>query len=63
MQQQENVDVLNEQVSVRLPRGAWNTIVSIIWKSATCEVGNPLLEALRSQLQPDIAAARNGRED
>ena len=57
----DTIESLNEQVSVSLPRGAWNAIIGIIWKSATCEVGNPLLEAIRSQLQ-QLEQARNGKE-
>jgi hypothetical protein len=52
-------DDMNEQVTVRLPRGAWNQLIAIIWKSATCEVGYPLIEALRPQLEQK-ATPRNG---
>ena len=51
---------MSEQIKVTLPKGAWNQIVAIIWKSATCEVGYPIVEALRAQLEP-TSATRNGR--
>jgi len=50
---------MNEQVKVTLPRGAWNSIIAVIWKNATCEIGNPLIEALRGQLEPK-QHSRNG---
>jgi hypothetical protein len=50
---------MNEQVSVRLPRGLWNSIIAVVWKNATCEVGNPIIEALRQQLDSK-PVARNG---
>jgi len=50
---------MNEQVKVTLPRGAWNSIIAVIWKNATCEIGNPLIEALRQQLDSP-KASRNG---
>jgi len=48
----------NERVTVTLPRAAWQQIVQIIWQSATCQVGNPLLEALKPQLEQ--SGSRNG---
>lgn len=39
-----------EPVSVSLPRGAWNVILQHLWKYATCEVGVPLVETIRAQV-------------
>ena len=54
----DSLEALNEQITITLPRGAWNQIIALIWKSATCEIGNPLLEAIRPQLEPE---PQNGR--
>lgn len=44
----------NEKVEVSLTRNQWNMIMQIVWKSATCEIGMPLVEALRPQLEGPI---------
>lgn len=41
----------NEKVEITLTRNQWNMIMQIVWKSATCEIGMPLVEALRPQLE------------
>lgn len=56
--EKEKIDPLAEPVAISLPRGAWNVVVQHLWKYATCEVGNPLIEAIRSQLEPKVVPIR-----
>lgn len=41
----------NEKFSVALTMTQWNALIQMIWKSATCEFGMPLIEAIRPQLE------------
>lgn len=41
----------NEKFSVALTMAQWNALIQMIWKSATCEFGMPLIEAIRPQLE------------
>lgn len=43
---------LNTQVTITLPLGAWNTVLSIIGKSAgfSWEMTNPLIQVIQQQI-------------
>lgn len=49
----------NEKFSVALTMNQWNALIQLVWKSATCELGMPLIEAIRPQLEakPQIKRA------
>lgn len=45
---------VNDKIDVTLTRGQWSIIIQILWSKATCDVGMPLIEAIRPQLEGNM---------
>lgn len=49
MSQTQQLD-MNQQVSINLPLGAWNTVLNLIAKGPW-DVADPLMQVIRAQIQ------------